>query len=150
MSGEKRFRKSFFGYRKQDVNSYIEKVVGDYDIKLNENEEEIALLNRQIKELKTKYEEILSKSDKKGLIDLALISAHESAEKIIEDAKLKAMEEKKKLDSILENDRERIVDMKQLLKNLKDNAARVLKQFEGEIDSLLDDNEDKDNVLKIS
>jgi cell division initiation protein len=141
MSGEKRFRKSLFGYKKYDVNTYIDKLVGEYDHKLAESEEELASLKKQLRDMKAKYDEIVAKTDERTKIAEVLIKAQEKAENIIEEAQLKALEEKKKLNEILEDDRERVVDMKQLLKNLKENAMQVMKNFDGEIDNLLIEND---------
>ncbi len=41
MSGEKRFRTSLFGFKKSDVNLYIEKILKDFEDRLREKDEEI-------------------------------------------------------------------------------------------------------------
>ena len=53
MPGEKRFRTSFMGgFKKSDVNSYIEKILTEFDGKLKDKDNEILSLKSQIGEYK--------------------------------------------------------------------------------------------------
>ena len=63
MAGEKRFSTSMFGFRKSDVNLYIEKMLKEFDDKLKEKDKELSALKNQLQEYKTKYEELSEKAD---------------------------------------------------------------------------------------
>jgi hypothetical protein len=59
MPGEKRFRTSPFGFNKSDVNSYVEKMLRDFEERLKQKDDEIAMLKNQARDMKSKYEEII-------------------------------------------------------------------------------------------
>ncbi|MCR4434701.1 MAG: hypothetical protein QHH06_03765 [Clostridiales bacterium] len=137
MSGEKRFRTSIFGFSKSDVNSYIEKIISEYDHKLKEKEEEIAALKNNAKETRLKYEELFKKAEQinedRAKIADVLIKAQEKAEIMIEDAKNQALEEKKKIEKLVEEEKEKLVDIKEQLKVLKTEVTSTLKRYEGQL-----------------
>ena len=142
MPGEKRFGTSLFGFRKSDVNSYIEKILKEFDDKLKEKDEEIAILRNQSRELKAKYEELAAKEnqineDRTKIADV-LIKAKESAELILEDARIQAIEEKRKLEELIESEREKLVDIKAELKSLKSDVVNTLKKYEGQLDEFIE------------
>lgn len=140
MSGEKRFGTSLFGFKKLDVNSYIEKILREFDDKIKEKENEIAEVKNQCRELRIKYEDIARKTDRAGeeraKIADVLIKAQEKAETIIDEAKVQSSEERKKLSVLAEKERERLVDIRQEIKVLKQDVIRVLKKYEEELDTL--------------
>ena len=99
MPGEKRFRTSFMGgFKKVDVNSYIEKILREFDDKLKEKDDEIVSLKNQSKDIRVKYEELTKKADQinddRSKIADVLIKAQEKAELMLEDARIEAIEEK--------------------------------------------------------
>jgi len=59
MAGEKRFGTALFGFKKTDVNSYIEKILREFDEKLKEKDNEITALKNQCRELRIKYEDTM-------------------------------------------------------------------------------------------
>jgi len=63
MAGEKRFGTALFGFKKTDVNSYIEKILREFDEKLKEKDNEITALKNQCRELRIKYEDIARKAE---------------------------------------------------------------------------------------
>lgn len=146
MSGEKRFGTSLFGFKKSDVNAYIEKIIREFDEKLKEKDDEISSLKNQSREFRVKFEELAKKADQinedRAKIADVLIKAQEKAELMLEDAKLQAVEEKKKLEYMVEKEREKLVDIKGELKNLKHETISALKRYEVEINGLLGDEED--------
>ena len=161
MAGEKRFGTSLFGFKKSDVNSYIEKILREFDDKLKDKENEIAELKNQCREFRIKYEDIARKTERasedRAKIADVLIKAQEKAEAIIEEAKNQSVEERKKLSALTEKEREKLVDIKQEIKSLKQDITRVLKKYEEELDKVLDAAEEisvaydnKDNNLEKS
>ncbi|MCX7710117.1 MAG: DivIVA domain-containing protein [Clostridia bacterium] len=142
MAGEKRFRTSLFGFNKSDVNTYIEKMLKEFDDKLKEKEDEIAALKNQNKEIRIKYEDLARKADQinedRAKIADVLIKAQEKGQLMIEDARLQAIEEKKKLESMVEQEKEKLVDIKKELKILKSEVVNTLKKYEGQLGDIIE------------
>lgn len=150
---EKIFGNAMFGFDKNDVNTYIEKMVKDFENNIREKDEEITLLKVQNKDLKKKYEEVSarkenSSQDKDKIIDV-LLRAQENAERIIKDAKEQGRVEKEKLEKELNSekqrifeqlrkDKQKIVDVRQQLNALKKQAKIVVENFEQDLDSVQD------------
>lgn len=138
MPGEKRFRTSFMGgFNKADVNTYIEKILREFDDKLKEKDDEIAALKNQSKEYRFKYEELLKKAEQinedRAKIADVLIKAQEKAELMVEDARLEALDEKKRLEDVIEQEKERLVDIRQEMKMLKGEVVSTLKKYETQL-----------------
>lgn len=140
MSGEKRFGSSPFGFNKSDVNAYIEKIIHEFDQRLKEKDDEISNLKLQIREMKARYEstsqdnQILSKE--KERIAGALIKAQEKADAIIEEARARAAEEKARLEQALETERERIIDIKRDIKNIKAQVVEMLTKYQSMVSEI--------------
>ncbi len=138
MPGEKRFRTSFMGgFKKADVNAYIEKILREFDDKLKEKDDEIAGLKLQSKDVRTKYEELQKKADQinedRAKIAEVLIKAQEKADLMLENARIEALEEKKQLEETIEQDREKLVDIRQEVKSLKGEIVNMLKKYETQL-----------------
>ncbi len=148
MAGERRFGTSFFGFTKPDVNSYIEKMLKEFDERLKQKDDEIANLKNQNRELRIKYEDLERKSnqlneDRSKIAD-AIIKAQEKAETILEEARQQAMEEKKKLESSIEEEKEKLVDIKRELKGLRNEVISRLKKFDSQIGEVTGEDEFKE------
>lgn len=148
MPGEKRFRTSFMGgFKKADVNAYIEKILGEFDDKLKEKDDEIASLKNQTKDFKTKYEELSKRGDQinedRDKIAEVLIKAQEKAQVMLEDARLEALDEKKKLEEIIEQEKERLVDIRQEMKTLKSEVVSTLKKYENQLGLFVQENDEQ-------
>lgn len=144
MPGEKRFRTSFMGgFNKSDVNTYIEKILREFDDKFKEKDDEIASLKNQNKDYKSKYEELLKKSDQinddRAKIADVLIKAQEKAQLMLEDARMEALEEKKKLEETIEQEKEKLVDIRQEVKILKGEVISTLKKYESQLGGYVKD-----------
>lgn len=147
MPGEKRFRTSFLGgFKKADVNSYIEKILREFDDKLKEKDDEIANLKLQSKDVRAKYEELQKKSDQinedRAKIAEVLIKAQEKADLMLENARLEALEEKRQLEATIEQDREKLVDIRQEVKTLKGEIVNMLKKYESQLGEMARDEEE--------
>lgn len=144
MAGEKRFRTSLFGFKKTDVNLYIEKILQEFDEKLKSKDEEISNLKNQGREIKIKLDEMMQKADQinedRAKISEVLIKAQEKADTIIEEARLQAIEEKKNLEGLVEKEKEKLVDMKGELKVLKSEVINTLKKYEGQLNEFIAEN----------
>ncbi len=141
MSGEKIFSTSLFGYNKKDVNSYLEKINKEYEDKLKIKEREIVDIKTQYRDMKNKYDEISTSlaeiKENRERVANALITAQEQAQNIIEEAKKKAIDEKKKLEQQVEKEKEKLVDIKQELKVLKVEVVDTLKKYEGQLSDFI-------------
>ena len=135
MSGEKKFGTSVFGFNKSDVNAYIEKILYEFDLRLKEKDDEISNLKLQIREMKTRYESAAEDSQtlskEKERIASALITAQETADEILREAKERAAEEKSKLEEALEKEREEIIDIKRDIKTMKVQIVDMLNKYQG-------------------
>ena len=148
MPGEKRFRTSFMGgFKKSDVNAYIEKILGEFDNRFKAKDEEIASLKNQNKDIKSKYEELSKRADQisedRAKIADVLIKAQEKAQLMLEDARLEALEEKKKLEEIIEQEKEKLVDIRQEIKTLKAEFVSALKKYENQLGTFIQEDEGK-------
>lgn len=137
VAGEKKFGSSMFGFKRSDVNAYIERIIREFDQRLKEKDEENAMLKFQIKELTAKYEQLSQEAENlirdKEKIAGVLMQAQEKAEAIMEEARGRAVEEKARLNQLLESEREKIVDIKRELKNLKNQITGILSRYQQEI-----------------
>lgn len=141
MAGEKLFSTSLFGFNKKNVNAYLEKLNREYEQKIKVKEKEIADIKAQYRDMKAKYDEISAsleqiKEDREKIAN-ALITAQEKAETIISEAKLQAINEKKSLEKQVEEEKERLVDIKEDLKVLKVEVIDKLKKYEGELSNII-------------
>jgi cell division septum initiation protein DivIVA len=143
--GEKRFGTSMFGFKKSDVNSYIEKILREFEEKLKEKDDEISALKNQSRDIRQKYEELARKADQinedRAKIADVLIKAQEKAELMLEDARAQAVEEKKRLEEMIESEREKLVDIKAELKTLKSEVINTLKKYENQLSDIIQNEE---------
>lgn len=138
MSGEKRFRTGMSGYNKDDVNVYIERILGEFDSRLKEKDEEIASLKMQNKDQKYKLEQagvdVSEVRKEREKISSALISAQQKAEVIIEEARAEAEAERIRLEALLEANREKLIDIKRDIRDMKAHVSNLLSQYAGSLD----------------
>ena len=149
MPGEKRFGTSFMGgFKKADVNTYIEKILKEFDDKLKEKEDEIAQLRSQNKDIKARYDDLLKDANQvaedRAKISEVLIKAQEQAEVIIENARNEAIDEKRQLEDTIERDREKLVDIRQDIKALRNEIVNTLRKYESQLNSIAGGNEETD------
>ncbi|MDD4188841.1 MAG: hypothetical protein PHX37_01990 [Eubacteriales bacterium] len=138
MSAQSRFGSSLFGFNKEDVNEYIENILKEFDSKLREKENEADGLKKAYKEIKAKYDEISEKAqkieaDRKKIADV-LIKAEDTAERISIEARDQALADKAEIESLVEAEREKLVDAKMELKSLRDQIAAMLEKFKDQLD----------------
>ncbi len=138
MAGEKKFGTAMFGFKRSDVNAYIERIIREFDQRLKEKDDENSNLKFQMKELKVKFERLSQETEQltrdKEKIAGVLLQAQEKAETMMEEAQSRALQEKSRLDQLLETEKEKIVDIKRELKGLKGQIADLLSRYEEQID----------------
>lgn len=138
MAGEKKFGTSMFGFKRADVNAYIERVIREFDQRLRDKDEENANLKLRLNELQAKYDQLSQNAEylikEKEKIAGVLLQAQEKAEAMMIEAQDKALKEKVRLDQTLETEREKIVDIKRDLKSLKNHISEILTKYNSELD----------------
>jgi chromosome segregation ATPase len=150
MAGEKRFGTSLFGFAKTDVNTYIERMLKEFDEKLKEKDDELNAWKNQFRDAKAKYEELTRKADQvnedRAKIADVLIKAQDKAEQLLEDARTQALEEKKKLEHSIEQEKEKLVDIKEDLKTLKSIVVDTLEKYESQLNEMIDEGETEEEA----
>jgi len=153
VAGEKKFGTAMFGFKRSDVNAYIERIIREFDHRLKEKDEENAMLKFQMKELNAKYEQLSREAEHlirdKERIAGVLMQAQEKAEAMMEEARSRAVEEKARLDQLLESEKEKIVDIKRELKNLKSQITSILSGYQQEISETVMNIEQKELYYNI-
>ncbi len=148
VAGEKKFGTAMFGFKRSDVNAYIERIIREFDQRLKEKDDENAMLKFQIKELTAKYERLSQEAEHlikdKEKIAGVLMQAQEKAEAMMEEARNHAVEEKARLDKLLESEKEKIVDIKRELKSLKSQITGILSRYQQEISETITNIEKKE------
>ena len=138
------------GFKKSDVNTYIEKILREFEEKLKEKDDEIAALKSQYKDVKSKYEELQGRENQinedRAKISEVLIKAQEKADLMLEDARIAALEEKRQLEETIEKDKERLVDIRKEIKTLKDEIVSTLKKYDSQLEAYVrEDQEDQED-----
>lgn len=133
MSDNKLFSGSFYGYNKNQVDKYL----GKLEESIMEKDDQITELSEKLKKLEGECEKL--KIDA-GSIDMekqkianALLKAEEKASEVIKNVHAQAEEEKRVLEETLEKERERIVDMRTIVKNLRSEVVLMLKNFDSSL-----------------
>lgn len=146
--GVKRFGTSLFGFKKADVNAYLERVIREFDQRLKEKDEENSRLKAELNELKEKYDNLSNEAEflakEKEKIASALMQAQEKAETIVKEAHDKAIKEKMRLDQLLESEKEKIVDIKRELKQLRNHIIELLSKYEKQMDEAITNIENRE------
>lgn len=149
MAGKK-FKATMMGYDKEEVDAYLKNIFEDFENKLIEKDEEILKLLSQIKVLTKKYDSIKIKEEaidaEKDKISKALVRADETYSKIIEDAKKEAKDEVEALENRAEVEREKIVDIKKELLELKEVTQKAIEKYSNALKNLNIDLEENDTT----
>ena len=145
MDNEFKFRGTALGYNKNDVNGYIDQLTQDYQSKIKEKDDELVRLRNQNKELKSQLEENFKKisdnTGEKAKIAEVMLKAQDTAQNILEEARITALEEKSKIEEAAEQEREKLVDLKSQLKKFKDTVSETLTLFQAEVVNIIKDND---------
>jgi len=145
MAGEKRFRNSFIGFNKGDVAAYMEKIIKEYGEQIRLRDEDIASLKAKRIELEERCNKLQKKmdaqTDDKERIANVLLKAQEKADDILKKVDEEAELQKRKLEAELEGDREKIVEAKGELKELRKQAMDTMKSFSTRIQGIVELNE---------
>ena len=139
MENEKKFNSEMFGYDKKEVEEYIKAIKADYESKLQAEKSESNRVANELTIVKRKLERYESDYvEKQEKVANALITAEDQAKKIIENARPESFAEKERIENLIEMEREKLLDMKKEVIDLKEKTIRLLDKYSNEMNTLLD------------
>ena len=135
MENEKKFSNEMFGYDKREVEEYIKAMKAEYESKIqaeksdaNRIANELTILKRKLEKYETDY---IAKQEK---VANALITAEDQAKKIIENSRIESMQEKDRIEHLIEMEKEKLLDIKKEVIDL----ITLLDKYSNEMNNLLD------------
>ena len=139
MDNDKKFGSEMFGYDKREVEEYIKALKAENESKLqseksdsNRVANELTIIKKKLERYETDYVERQEK------VANALITAEDQARKIIEDARAEALQEKDRIESLIEMEKEKLLDVKKEVLDLKEKSIKLLEKYNNEINNLLE------------
>ncbi len=139
MDNDKKFGSEMFGYDKREVEEYIKALKAEYESKLqseksdsNRVANELTIIKKKLERYETDYVERQEK------VANALITAEDQARKIIEVARAEALQEKDRIESLIEMEKEKLLDVKKEVLDLKEKSIKLLEKYNNEINNLLE------------
>ena len=139
MENEKKFSNEMFGYDKREVEEYIKAMKAEYESKIqaeksdaNRIANELTILKRKLEKYETDY---IAKQEK---VANALITAEDQAKKIIENSRIESKQEKDRIEHLIEMEKEKLLDIKKEVIDLKEKTITLLDKYSNEMNNLLD------------
>ncbi len=132
--------KGLFGLNRKDVELYIAGIKSDYEAELKKQNTELLAMKAENAKLNERLNEMLNNKksieEAKANISEVLIKAEQQAKAIIEDAKNQAIEERQEIDTMIETEKEKLIDAKIELAMLKDKAKDLITKFTEDLTTL--------------
>lgn len=132
--------KGIFGLNKKEVESYIASIKSDYEKELMEQSKRLQEMKNENIKLNDKLNALMKEKENveasKANISDVLIRAEEQAKKIIEDSRAQAEKERQDVESLIEEQKEKLIDAKIELAMLKDKAKEIITKFSDDIGKL--------------
>lgn len=139
MENEKKFSTEMFGYEKKEVEEYIKQIKADYESKLQLEKSESNRLANEITIIRKKLERYeVDYSQRQEKVANALITAEDQARAIVENAREEANKERERIESIIEMEKEKLLDIKKEVIDLKERTIKVLEKYSADMNDLLD------------
>lgn len=139
MENEKKFSTEMFGYEKREVEEYIKEMKADYESLLQVEKAEVNRLSNEITIIRKKLErydmEYLEKQEK---VANALITAEDQSKNIVESARQEAINEKNRIETLIEAEKEKLLDIKKEVVDLKEKTVAILEKYNNEMSDLLE------------
>lgn len=139
MENEKKFSSEMFGYDKKEVEDFIKSLKAEYESKLqaersdsNRVANELTIVKKKLERYEVDY---IQKQEK---VANALITAEDQAKKIIENARQEAMQEKDRIEHVIEMEKEKLLDIKKDILDLKEKTVKLLEKYSEDMNTLLD------------
>lgn len=135
--GGKLFRTGLFGFKKPDVNKYIENISNDFSVEIEKKDKEIECLKEKLSQLEREVDGLLKEKEQyektKDSISGAIIKAEEKAALIIEDAKRAALEEEKRLKEEIAGQMEELRRLKYEVVAFRRQIISSMKRFSSDL-----------------
>ncbi len=129
-----------FGLNRRDVENYIADLKKDYEEELRRQNQELLAMKTENSKLNERLNQLLSNQreldEAKRNISDVLFKAEQQAKQIVEDAKTKAIEERQEINTLIEAEKEKLIDAKIELAMLKDKAKDLISKFTDDITNL--------------
>lgn len=129
-----------FGLNRRDVENYIADLKKDYEDELRRQNQELLAMKTENSKLNERLNQLLSNQreldEAKRNISDVLFKAEQQAKQIVEDAKTKAIEERQEINTLIEAEKEKLIDAKIELAMLKDKAKDLISKFTDDITNL--------------
>lgn len=139
MENDKKFDSEMFGYDKREVEEYIKTLKADYESRLQAERSDANRVSNELTIVKKKLERYeLDYIEKQEKVANALITAEDQAKKIVETSRAEAMQEKERIESLIEMEKEKLLDIKKEVIDLKEKTMRLLERYSQEMNNLLD------------
>ena len=139
MENDKKFTSEMFGYSKKEVEEYIKDMKADYEGRLQVEKAEVNRLSNEITIIRKKLErydsEYLQKQEK---VANALITAEDQSKAIVESARQEAINEKNRIETLIEAEKEKLLDIKKEVIELKERTIQVLEKYNSTMSDLLE------------
>ena len=138
MELDKKFSNEMFGYNKSEVDGYIKQLRSEYETKLqversdsNRLSNELTIVKKKIERYETDY---IQRQEK---VANALITAEDQSKRIVEAARIEANEERARIEHLIELEKEKLLDMKKEVVDLKERAEKLLNKFINDSENIL-------------
>ena len=139
MDNEKKFSSEMFGYDKREVEDYIKNLKSEYESKLQAERSDANRISNELTIVKKKLERYeVDYIEKQEKVANALITAEDQARKIIETSRNEAIQEKERIEQLIEMEKEKLLDIKKDVIDLKEKTIRMLDRYSQEMNNLLD------------
>lgn len=139
MENEKKFGTEMFGYDKREVEDYIKALKADYESRIQAERSDANRVANELTIVKKKLERYeVDYVQKQEKVANALITAEDQAKKIIETSRAEALQEKERIEQLIEMEKEKLLDMKKEVIDLKEKTVRLLDKYSQEMNNLLD------------
>lgn len=139
MENDKKFTSEMFGYSKKEVEEYLKDMKADYEGRIQVEKAEVNRLSNEITIIRKKLErydsEYLQKQEK---VANALITAEDQSKAIVETARQEAINEKSRIESLIEAEKEKLLDIKREVIELKEKTVQVLEKYNDTMSDLLE------------
>ena len=139
MENEKKFGSEMFGYDKKEVEEYVKALKAEYESRLQAERSDANRIANELTIVKKKLEKYeFDYVQRQEKVANALITAEDQAKKIIETSRNEAMQEKDRIEHLIEMEKEKLLDLKKDVIDLKEKTVRLLDQYSQEMNNLLD------------
>ena len=138
MDNDKKFSNEMFGYDKKEVEEYIKAIKAEYESKLQAERSDSNRMANELTIIKKKLEKYESDYvQKQEKVANALITAEDQSKKILENARNEANQEKERIEHLIEMEKEKILDMKKDVLELKEKTVDLLNKYSEDINQLI-------------